>query len=141
MMVGVAVLVTAFSRSMFTLKVWGVTLFLVAASVGAEIIVRYQVAWTADRAVSIVAALEEYRTEEGTYPEELEALVPEYLTQIPHTRTIRILGGFQSFMYEKRPDREQDYCLSYLYIIGMECHWCNKISGNVQDERNWFCTD
>ena len=64
-----------------------------------------QIAANQDKAERIILALDDYEHDYGQFPENLEALVPGYLTEIPETTS------GQSFVY--RLDSDEGYFLIF----------------------------
>ena len=62
----------------------------------------------------LISALEEFNNENGNYPEELEALVPSFLSDIPETG----LRADDGFTYSRVPDElASDYIYGYRLVF------------------------
>ena len=60
---------------------------------------------TQENADSVIAALEQYKTSHGRYPESLERLVPEYFPSVPKTRIgWPVVRDGKSFGYKPIPE-------------------------------------
>lgn len=99
----------------------------VLATVGAGVLVRV---WAADHdrvvAERVSAAVEQYHLEWGTYPERLEALVPQYLAEVPRAHLRSGVGCV--FQYERVGGEPMLGRLDHVPEVG-----CTMNDGDVYD--------
>jgi hypothetical protein len=69
-------------------------------------------------APTVIAALERYRGDHGTYPEELENLVPQYLPEIPLPRIGWLDSRDETFLYTYLGD---SFLLEFPSVIWVQC--------------------
>lgn len=93
---------------------FGIPLVLCAAIYGGGYVVCTRMAVTmrhdafvslAERSMPLVHAIERYVGDTGSPPTTLEALVPEYINEVPNTG----LRGYPAYQYEVGPDHERWY--------------------------------
>jgi hypothetical protein len=66
----------------------------------------------------VIAALERHREERGSYPEELPALVPSYLPEIPLPSIGWLDSGDETFMYTVLGD---SFLLEFPHVLWVQC--------------------
>jgi hypothetical protein len=66
----------------------------------------------------VIAALERHRQERGSYPEELPALVPDYLPEIPLPPIGWLDSGDETFMYTALGD---SFLLEFPHVLWVQC--------------------
>lgn len=73
-----------------------------------EVVLDQQIAESIQRGNSIAEALERYRSQEGRFPERLDALAPKFLLEVPKTAMSGLLGtSGPDFGYSKADDDYQ----------------------------------
>lgn len=83
-----------------------------------------------ERVVSLLAELEQYKTDRGFYPNDLELLVPGYLPNIPQPAP-----GWQ-YQYETQSGSEE-FILSFMIGKSMDGDYCEYTSVT----KHWQCSD
>lgn len=76
-----------------------ITAAIAAAAFG---IIRFNAYLAHSRAEQLIAAVEEFRSRNAHYPEDLEKIVPEYIAAIPQPKYVLVSDG-QGFNYSASP--------------------------------------
>lgn len=83
-----------------------------------------------ERAVGLIMALEQYETDTGSYPPNLELLTPAYLPNIPQPAL-----GWQ-YQYEAQTGGEE-FILSFMIGRSLDGDYCEYTSVT----KHWRCSD
>jgi hypothetical protein len=79
----------------------------------------------------VVAAIERYRTEHGSYPEELTDLVPAYLAAIPLPRIGWFDSSDETFLYT---DLGDSFLLEFPSVLWVQCAYSPAYAEEDEDE-------
>ena len=79
----------------------------------------------------VIAALERYRTDFGTYPDELPNLVPSYLPAIPHARHGWFRSPDEDLVYTYLGD---SFLLEFSGVVWVQCAYSPAMEASEADE-------
>lgn len=86
-----------------------------------------------ETALEVLLALEAYKREQKTYPDDLEALVPDYLAEIPRPRIGLILDEDDAFTYTGFGD---SYALEFSSVLWVQCAYNPPFEFAAYDEED-----
>jgi hypothetical protein len=87
----------------------------------------------------VIAALDQHKLERGSYPLELEDLVPDYLAEVPNPRVGWLGEKGEAFMYV---DLGDSYLLEFSNAMWVECHYSPAYHDEEEGEEleaSWSC--
>lgn len=105
----------------FYYGVIGLSCILIIESIGERLVWINATEGSKKAAYEIIKALERYRNEKGEYPEKLEELVPQYLTQIPKDKSKRPFFKYCDFYYCKSERIDNYFTLTFPLPSWMLC--------------------
>ena len=82
-----------------------------------------------ENASELLLALEKYRQDKGEYPQEMGALVPDYLSDIPRSAP--------RYEYSYKACANGSGYILYFRLTGANDEWCGYSTGTEE----WKCTD